>query len=147
MAQPQRPADAHQEELCPPNKRYALMDANKKVDVESSLCPDESKILADILKNHPLRFSIAPILTTDETDDLILQDTLQVSLAEQKGYEELEATQNVEKIKEHFMAEEIEKLVKGMALNKDKSRFVVDSLELGKDDDGVEDEGCGSDSV
>ncbi|GJU40837.1 hypothetical protein Tco_1193794 [Tanacetum coccineum] len=30
MAQPQRQADVHQDELCPPNKRYALMDANKK---------------------------------------------------------------------------------------------------------------------
>nr|GEZ18456.1 hypothetical protein [Tanacetum cinerariifolium] len=46
-------------------------------------------------------------------DDLVLQDTLQVSLAKQKSHKELEATQNVEKDKEHLMAEEIEKLVKG----------------------------------
>nr|GEY05425.1 hypothetical protein [Tanacetum cinerariifolium] len=46
-------------------------------------------------------------------DDLILQDTLQVSLAEQKSREELEATQNVKKVKEHLIAEEIEELVKG----------------------------------
>ncbi|GJW21274.1 hypothetical protein Tco_0031896 [Tanacetum coccineum] len=59
MAQSQRPADVHQDELCPPNKRYALMDANKKVDLENLLCPDESRILANILQNHPLRFSIA----------------------------------------------------------------------------------------
>ncbi|GKD01146.1 hypothetical protein Tco_1171420 [Tanacetum coccineum] len=39
MAQPQRQADVHQDELCPPNKRYALMDANKKVDLENPLCP------------------------------------------------------------------------------------------------------------
>ncbi|GKA34448.1 hypothetical protein Tco_0720877 [Tanacetum coccineum] len=54
-----------------------------------------------------------PILMTDEVDDLVLQDTLQVSLAEQKSHEELEATQNVEKVKEHLMAEEIKKLVEG----------------------------------
>ncbi|GJT58644.1 hypothetical protein Tco_1002177 [Tanacetum coccineum] len=30
-----RPADVHQDGLCPPNKRYALMDANKKVDLEN----------------------------------------------------------------------------------------------------------------
>ncbi|GJZ40887.1 hypothetical protein Tco_0587773, partial [Tanacetum coccineum] len=30
MAQLQRQADVHQDESCPPNKRYALMDANKK---------------------------------------------------------------------------------------------------------------------
>ncbi|GJU00979.1 hypothetical protein Tco_1111317 [Tanacetum coccineum] len=59
MAQPQRPADVHQDELCPPNKRYALMDANKKVDLENPLCLDESRILANILQNHPQRFSIA----------------------------------------------------------------------------------------
>ncbi|GJS76411.1 hypothetical protein Tco_0726292 [Tanacetum coccineum] len=58
MAQPQRPADVHQDELCPPNKRYALMDANKKVDLENPLCPNESRILANILQNHPLKFSI-----------------------------------------------------------------------------------------
>ncbi|GJZ79687.1 hypothetical protein Tco_0644524 [Tanacetum coccineum] len=54
-----------------------------------------------------------PIPTIDEADDIILQDTLQVSLAEQKSHEELEATQNVEKVKEHLMAKEIEKLVEG----------------------------------
>ncbi|GKB00480.1 hypothetical protein Tco_0828473 [Tanacetum coccineum] len=59
MAQPQRQVDVHQDELCPPNKQYALMDANKKMDLDNPLCPNESKILANILQNHPLRFSIA----------------------------------------------------------------------------------------
>ncbi|GKD61637.1 hypothetical protein Tco_1299146 [Tanacetum coccineum] len=59
MAQPQRQADVHQDELCPPKKRYTLMDANKKIDLNNPLCPNESKILANILQNHPLRFSIA----------------------------------------------------------------------------------------
>ncbi|GJU70124.1 hypothetical protein Tco_1256383 [Tanacetum coccineum] len=54
-----------------------------------------------------------PIPTTDEADDLVLQDTLQVSLAKQKSHEELKAKQNVEKVKEHLMAEEIEMLVEG----------------------------------
>nr|GEV69633.1 hypothetical protein [Tanacetum cinerariifolium] len=58
MAQPQRQADVHQDELCPPNKRYALMDANKKIDLDNPLCPNESKIIENILQNHPLRFSI-----------------------------------------------------------------------------------------
>ncbi|GJT80952.1 hypothetical protein Tco_1055294 [Tanacetum coccineum] len=58
MAQSRSSADVHQDELCPPNKRYALMDANKKVDLENLLCLDKSRILADILKNHPLRFNI-----------------------------------------------------------------------------------------
>ncbi|GJS43460.1 hypothetical protein Tco_0568503 [Tanacetum coccineum] len=54
-----------------------------------------------------------PIPTTDEADNIILQDTIQLSLAEQKIREELEAKQNEEKVQEQLMAEEIEKLVKG----------------------------------
>ncbi|GJZ03307.1 integrase, catalytic region, zinc finger, CCHC-type containing protein [Tanacetum coccineum] len=34
MAQQQHAANVHPDELCPPNKRYDLMDANKKVDLE-----------------------------------------------------------------------------------------------------------------
>ncbi|GJY58630.1 hypothetical protein Tco_0458522 [Tanacetum coccineum] len=59
MAQQQHATDVHPDELCPPNKRYDLMDANKKVDLEHAQCPLESKILTNIIKNHPLRFSIA----------------------------------------------------------------------------------------
>ncbi|GJV51861.1 hypothetical protein Tco_1447602 [Tanacetum coccineum] len=59
MAQQQHAADVHPDELCPPNKRYDLTDANKKVDLEHVQCPPESKILTNIIKNHPLRFSIA----------------------------------------------------------------------------------------
>ncbi|GJX31393.1 hypothetical protein Tco_0241248 [Tanacetum coccineum] len=59
MAQQQHAADVHPDKLCSPNKRYDLMDANKKVDLEQVQCPPESKILTNIIKNHPLRFSIA----------------------------------------------------------------------------------------
>ncbi|GKC75529.1 hypothetical protein Tco_1126303 [Tanacetum coccineum] len=59
MAHPQRQVDVHQDDLCPPNKRYALMDANKKIDLEHPLCPNERKMLANILQNHLLRFIIA----------------------------------------------------------------------------------------
>ncbi|GKD02271.1 hypothetical protein Tco_1177245 [Tanacetum coccineum] len=52
MAQQQHAAD-------PPNKRYDLMDANKKVDLEHVQCPSKSKILMNIIKSHLLRFSIA----------------------------------------------------------------------------------------
>ncbi|GKA06939.1 hypothetical protein Tco_0686163 [Tanacetum coccineum] len=34
MAQQQHAAEVHPDELCPPNERYDLMDANKKVDHE-----------------------------------------------------------------------------------------------------------------
>ncbi|GJZ33445.1 retrovirus-related pol polyprotein from transposon TNT 1-94 [Tanacetum coccineum] len=59
MAQQQHGADVYPDELCPPNKRYDLMDANKKVDLEHVQCPPESKILTNIIKNQPLQFSIA----------------------------------------------------------------------------------------
>ncbi|GJZ94391.1 retrovirus-related pol polyprotein from transposon TNT 1-94, partial [Tanacetum coccineum] len=54
-----RIADVHPDKLCPLNKRYDLIDANKKVDLEHVQCPPERKILTNIIKNHPLRFSIA----------------------------------------------------------------------------------------
>ncbi|GJV56236.1 hypothetical protein Tco_1457241 [Tanacetum coccineum] len=59
MAQPQRQDDVHLDELCPPNKHYALMDANKKIDLDNPLYLNESKIMANIIQNHPLRFNIA----------------------------------------------------------------------------------------
>ncbi|GJV12593.1 hypothetical protein Tco_1354134 [Tanacetum coccineum] len=54
-----------------------------------------------------------PIPTTNEAGDIILQDIIQLSLAEQKSHEELEAKQNKDKVKEHLMAKEIEKLAEG----------------------------------
>ncbi|GJU19411.1 hypothetical protein Tco_1152753 [Tanacetum coccineum] len=59
MAQQQHAAEVHPDELYPPNKRYDLMDANKKVNLKHVQCLPESKILTNIIKNHPLRFSIA----------------------------------------------------------------------------------------
>ncbi|GJW31593.1 hypothetical protein Tco_0051625, partial [Tanacetum coccineum] len=54
-----------------------------------------------------------PIPTTVKANDIILQDTIQLSLAEQKGRDELEAQQNVQKVKEHLIAEKIENVVEG----------------------------------
>nr|GEY31616.1 hypothetical protein [Tanacetum cinerariifolium] len=51
-----------------------------------------------------------PILTTD---DIILQDTIQLSLAELISHEELEAKKNEEIFKEHLMSKELGKLVEG----------------------------------
>ncbi|GJS99545.1 hypothetical protein Tco_0820715 [Tanacetum coccineum] len=59
MAQQQHAVDVYPDELYPLNKRYDLMDANKKVDLEHVQYPSESKILTNIIKNRPLRFSIA----------------------------------------------------------------------------------------
>nr|GEZ12011.1 hypothetical protein [Tanacetum cinerariifolium] len=50
-------------------------------------------------------------------------NALQVSLEEQKSHKELEAKQNVKKVKKHLMAEEIEKLV-------DRSKNVEEIVEV-----------------
>ncbi|GKB71333.1 hypothetical protein Tco_0932745 [Tanacetum coccineum] len=54
-----------------------------------------------------------PILTVAEAEDITLQEIIQLSIVEQKSRDDLEAKQNEEKVKEHLMAEEIEKLVEG----------------------------------
>ncbi|GJY13296.1 hypothetical protein Tco_0382605 [Tanacetum coccineum] len=54
-----------------------------------------------------------PVPTIEKADEMILQDTLQVSLAEHKSREEQEARENVELVNKHLESEEIEKLVEG----------------------------------
>ncbi|GKF49082.1 hypothetical protein Tco_0142333 [Tanacetum coccineum] len=53
----------------------------------------------------------APVLSVEKADEMILQDTIQVSLAEHKSRKEQEARENVALVDEHLAAEEIEKLV------------------------------------
>ncbi|GJR28855.1 hypothetical protein Tco_1105087 [Tanacetum coccineum] len=48
-------------------------------------------------------------LTAAEVEDMTVQDTIQLSIAEQKSSDDLEAEQNVEKVKEHLAAEELKK--------------------------------------
>ncbi|GJZ04578.1 hypothetical protein Tco_0537853 [Tanacetum coccineum] len=55
----------------------------------------------------------APVPTVDKADEMILQDTLQVSLAEHKSREEQEARENVALVDEHLASKEIEKMVDG----------------------------------
>ncbi|GJS58612.1 hypothetical protein Tco_0653396 [Tanacetum coccineum] len=201
------------------------MDANKNVDFEPVQCPPESKILMNIIKDHPLRFSIAglhyslhhptssipyprftkiiishymtnfpeisrvgmkipdwmiseemnhteqyrmyaevfgidvpltqsqptestqgthrtpsaprrstrltppaPVPTVDKADEIILQDTLQVSLIEHKSREEQEARENVELVNKHLASEEIEKMV-------DAPENVIDDRSIPRNDD------------
>ncbi|GKB07042.1 hypothetical protein Tco_0835275 [Tanacetum coccineum] len=139
MAQQQHAADVHPDESYPPNKRYDLMDANKKVDFEQvqylyTIFQDDESIEEYLQfsrnKNSHSRLSLlrerirtpsAPgiclTITTcsnaisKKADEMILQDTIQVSLAEHKSHEEQEARENVALVYEHFAAEEIEKLV------------------------------------
>nr|GFB70356.1 hypothetical protein [Tanacetum cinerariifolium] len=52
----------------------------------------------------------ASILTVDKEDELILQYTLQVSLAEHKSRQDQEARENVAMVEKHLAFEEIEKI-------------------------------------
>ncbi|GJR81928.1 hypothetical protein Tco_0152713 [Tanacetum coccineum] len=55
----------------------------------------------------------APVTNVDKAEEMILQDTLQVSLAKHKSHEEQEARENVALVDEHLASEEIEKMVDG----------------------------------
>nr|GEU44848.1 integrase, catalytic region, zinc finger, CCHC-type, peptidase aspartic, catalytic [Tanacetum cinerariifolium] len=182
MAQQQHVADVYPDGLCPLNKRYDLMDGNKKIDLEHVQCPLESKILTNIIKNHPeiqrqswnedsslddlrsdkahgalsdvcgessapkrstvIRFRIpqrrstrltppTPLPTVDKADEMILQDTLQVSLTEHKSREEQKARENVELVNEHLASVEIEKMVKG------QENVIDDSLIFRNDEHNI----------
>ncbi|GJW87196.1 retrovirus-related pol polyprotein from transposon TNT 1-94 [Tanacetum coccineum] len=70
----------------------------------------------------------APVPTVDKADEMILQDTLQVSLAEHKSREEQEARENVELVNKHLASEEIEKMV-------DEPENVIDDSPIPRNDD------------
>ncbi|GJV66449.1 hypothetical protein Tco_1477277 [Tanacetum coccineum] len=55
----------------------------------------------------------ALVPTIDKVDEMMLQDTLQLSLAEHKSHEEQEARENVALVDEHLASEEVEKMVEG----------------------------------
>ncbi|GKB60853.1 hypothetical protein Tco_0917039 [Tanacetum coccineum] len=71
---------------------------------------------------------LALVPTTDKADEMQLQDTLQVSLAEHKSREEQEAIENVALVNEHLATTEIDKLV-------DDSENVVDDSSPPRNDD------------
>ncbi|GJU43719.1 retrovirus-related pol polyprotein from transposon TNT 1-94 [Tanacetum coccineum] len=70
----------------------------------------------------------APVPTIDKADEMILQDTLQVSLAEHKSREEQEARENVELVNENLASVEIEKMVEG-------PENVIDDSSIPRNDD------------
>ncbi|GKD64772.1 hypothetical protein Tco_1306880 [Tanacetum coccineum] len=63
---------------------------------------------------------------------MIVQDTIQLNIVEQKSHDDLEAEQNVEKVKKHLAAEEIEKIVEG-AENEEEYEFVNSVLDSQND--------------
>ncbi|GJS05759.1 hypothetical protein Tco_0322267 [Tanacetum coccineum] len=73
----------------------------------------------------------APVPTVDKADEMILQDTLQVSLAEYKSREEQEARENVELVNKHLASVEIEKMMEG------PENVIDDSLIPRNDDQNI----------
>nr|GEV03792.1 hypothetical protein [Tanacetum cinerariifolium] len=72
-----------------------------------------------------------PIPTVDKADELILQDTLQVSLADHKSGQEQETRENVALVEKNLASEEIEKMMEG------KEHVVDDSLIYRNDEHNI----------
>ncbi|GJU74392.1 hypothetical protein Tco_1265797 [Tanacetum coccineum] len=110
---------------------------NPETDEGESSAPRNSTVIR--LRIPPRRSTrLTPptsIPTTDEAGDLILQDTIQLSLAEQKSRNELEAKQNVQKVKEQLITKEIKKLVDG---TENIANVEVDSSTLSQDDNQID---------
>ncbi|GJT51969.1 hypothetical protein Tco_0978126, partial [Tanacetum coccineum] len=89
----------------------ALRSPTPKKDTTESSAPKRSTVIHFRLsERRSTRLTPpAPVPTVDKADEMILQDTLQVSLAEHKSREEQEARENVELVNKHLASEEIEK--------------------------------------
>ncbi|GJR63676.1 hypothetical protein Tco_1505838 [Tanacetum coccineum] len=85
---------------------YRMYDAVFGVDVPTT----QSQPIESTQGTH--RTTSTPRIPNPEIAEGEL-NTIQLSLAEQKSHEELEAKENEKKVKEHLMAEEIKKLVEG----------------------------------
>nr|GEW48792.1 hypothetical protein [Tanacetum cinerariifolium] len=70
--------------------------------------------------------------TIAEVKHMTLQGTIQLSIIEQKSHDDFEARQNVEKVNEHLVAEETEKIVEG---TKNVEEDVVDNSNLNSQND------------
>ncbi|GJV28993.1 hypothetical protein Tco_1385441 [Tanacetum coccineum] len=73
-----------------------------------------------------------PIPTAAEIDVTNLDETIQMSIATQRSIEDFKAQQNVEKVKEHMMDEELEQLLEGTE-NVDVDAFMDDVLNSQED--------------
>ncbi|GKA08066.1 hypothetical protein Tco_0687397 [Tanacetum coccineum] len=97
---------------------------NPHVDEGESSAPRKSTVIRLGIPPRRSTRLTPPILATAEAEDIILQDTIQLSLTKQKSHDELEAKQNVQQAKVHLIAGEIEKLLKPMN-NKESSEVKI----------------------
>ncbi|GKE12144.1 hypothetical protein Tco_1415695, partial [Tanacetum coccineum] len=88
---------------------------NPKMDTTESSAPKQSIVIRFCLpeRRSTRLTSPAPVPTVDKVDEMILQDTLQVSLAEHKSREEQEARENMKLVNKHLVFEEIKKMMEG----------------------------------
>ncbi|GJQ93951.1 hypothetical protein Tco_0005090 [Tanacetum coccineum] len=86
-----------------------------KKDTAESSAPKRSTVIRFCLpERRSTRLTPpVPVPNVEKANEIILQDTLQVSLAEHKSGEEQEARENVELVNKYLASEEIEKLVEG----------------------------------
>nr|GEX36340.1 hypothetical protein [Tanacetum cinerariifolium] len=91
----------------------ALRSPSPKVDAAELSMPTRSTVIRLRLPQQKSTHLTPPatVLTVDKADELILQDTLHVSLAEHKIRQEQEAIENVALVEKHLAFEEIEKMV------------------------------------
>ncbi|GJY60102.1 hypothetical protein Tco_0459994 [Tanacetum coccineum] len=73
--------------------------------------------------------------SAEKADEMILQDMIQVSLAEHKSREEQEARENVALVYEHLAAKEIEKLVEDPENEKERRTYKGTDTEVEPDKD------------
>ncbi|GKD45544.1 hypothetical protein Tco_1270189 [Tanacetum coccineum] len=100
----------------------------KKDTTESSAPKRSIMIRFRLPKRRSTRLTPPALVPTiDKAYEMILQDTIHVSLTEHKSQEEQEARENIELVKEHLASIEIEKMVEG-------SKNVIDDSLLHKND-------------
>ncbi|GJR23176.1 hypothetical protein Tco_0971703 [Tanacetum coccineum] len=96
----------------PPLQIMQMMKQNKVgMRIHHRLITEEKNYTEHYKMQSARLIPPVPVPTAEKADEMILQDTIQVSLAEHKSREEQEARENVALVDEHLAAEEIEKLV------------------------------------
>ncbi|GJU60459.1 hypothetical protein Tco_1238225 [Tanacetum coccineum] len=98
---------------------------NPDKEVAESSAPRRSTVIRlRIPERRSIRLTPPALVPTiDKADEMILQDTLHVSLAEHKSREEQEARKNVALVDEHLVSKEIEKMVDGQENIPKPTRF------------------------
>ncbi|GJR04743.1 retrovirus-related pol polyprotein from transposon TNT 1-94 [Tanacetum coccineum] len=104
---------------------------NPNMDTRVSSAPKRSTVICFCIPQRRSTCLTPPALvpTVDKANEMILQDTLQVSLAGHKSSKKSkEARENVELVNEHLASVEIEKMVEGL-------ENVIDDSSISRNDD------------